>query len=225
MPTDPNLAFVLLVIGLWVAATAAYIPGTGLIDLMAVIAVGAALTLLSALPTNLVGVFLLAIGVVGFALIPFIRRRPMWLVIGGVVMQVAGAFLLYNDGVMVSPVVILMTLSIPLAYHTLLLMPIMERQFSRPAGAMERDANIVGMRGRVIQTLSPIGTVQVNSETWSAEGRHKIKAGMPIVVVAREGLRLIVDLDEEKFAQMKAMGEIIDLDDDPQTPAADQRGM
>lgn len=224
MPTDPNLAFVLLVIGLWVAATAAYIPGTGLIDLMAVIAVGAALTLLSALPTNLFGVFLLAIGVVGFALIPFIRRRPMWLVIGGVLMQVAGSFLLYNDGVMVSPIVILMTLSIPLAYHTLLLMPIMERQFSRPAGAMERDANIVGMRGRVIQTLSPIGTVQVNSETWSAEGRHKIKAGMPIVVVAREGLRLIVDLDEEKFAQMKAMGEIIDLDDDLETPAANQRG-
>jgi membrane-bound serine protease (ClpP class) len=226
MLIDPNLAYVLLVIGLWVAATAAYIPGTGIIDGLAVLAVIGAAILLSALPTNLIGVLLLTIGVVGFAIIPFIRRRPLWLIGVGLMMQVAGSFLLYHDGIVVSPIIVIGALSVPLAYHAFLLMPIMERQFARPAGAMERDANIIGMRGRVIQILNPIGTVYVNSESWTAEGRRKLKVGMPIVVVAREGLSLIVDLDREKYAQMKAIGEAHDLDDDDDSeiPAVDQRG-
>lgn len=220
MPIDPALAYVLLVIGLWVAATAAYIPGTGVIDGLAVIAVLGALLLLSALPTNLLGVLLLGIGVVGFAIIPFIRRQPLWLVGIGLAMQIAGSLLLYN-GIIVSPIIMVVTLGIPLAYHAFILVPIMNRQFSRPAGAMERDAEIVGMTGRVVQLLNPVGTVYVNSETWTAEGRRKLKVGMPVVVVAREGLRLIVDLDKEKYIQMKAMGEALDLDDE--TPSTDER--
>jgi len=215
MLLDPNLAYVLFVTGLWVAATAAYIPGTGVIDAAAAVALIGSLLLLSGLPTNPAGVLLLGVGVVGFAIIPFIRRRPLWLVVVGLGLQVVGSLLLYNDGMMVSPVLMMATLSIPLAYHTLLLMPIMQRQFARPAGSMERDAHLVGMAGRVIQTLNPVGTVYVNGETWTAEGRRKLKIGMPIVVVAREGLRLIVDLDKEKYAQLMAMGEAQQVEDTP----------
>ncbi len=218
MPFDPNLAYVLFVTGLWVAATAAYIPGTGIIDIIAAASLMIALALLASLPTNLAGVLLLAVGVVGFALIPFIRRRPLWLVIAGLGAQIIGSLLLYNDGIMVSPLLIAVVLAIPLAYHTLLLMPIMQRQFARPSNAMERDAHLVGMTGRVVQLLNPVGTVYVNGETWTAEGRRKLKVGMPIIVVAREGLRLIVDLDKEKRAQLLAMGEASDVDDDPIVP-------
>ena len=59
MPFDPNLAYVLLVIGLWVAATAAYIPGTGVIDLAAALSLVGALVLLGGVPTNPVGALLL----------------------------------------------------------------------------------------------------------------------------------------------------------------------
>jgi len=222
MPIDPNLAYVLFVTGLWVAATAAYIPGTGIIDLLAAASLLIALALLAALPTNLVGVLLLAVGVVGFALTPFIRRRPLWLVVGGLGLQIVGSIFLFNDGVMVSPIVMVVVLAIPLAYHTLLLMPMMERQFAHPGGTMERDAHLIGMSGRVVQMLNPVGAVYVNGETWTAEGRRKLKVGIPIVVVAREGLRLIVDLDKEKFAQLVAMGEPVDLEDSPDT-ATSQR--
>jgi len=212
---DPNLAYALFVTGLWVAATAIYIPGTGIIDLLGTASLLVSLAMLSALPTNLIGVLLLAVGVVGFALMPFIRRRPLWLVVAGLGLQIVGSLLLYNDGMMVSPVLMTVVLGIPLAYHTLLLMPMMHRQFSRPDNDMERDAHLVGMAGRVIQMLNPVGTVYVNGETWTAEGRRKLKIGMPIVVVAREGLRLIVDLDKEKYAQLMAMGEAQPFEDAP----------
>lgn len=223
MPIDPNLAYVLLVIGLWVGATSAYIPGTGIIEGAAILIVFTGVLFMATLPTNMAGLLLLSVGVVGFAIIPFIRKRSLWLIAVGVVLQVVGSVFLYN-GLSVSPVLIAVALGIPLAYHTFILTPIMERQFSRPAGALERDANIVGMKGRVVEILNPIGTVYVNGEAWTAEGRRKLKAGMPIVVVAREGLRLMVELDREKYAQMKAMGEAVDLDEEPETPALDQRG-
>lgn len=213
MPYDPNLAYFLLVIGLWLAATAAYIPGTGLIEAFAGVGVLGALALLAGLPTNLTGLLLLSMGVVGFALIPFIRRRPLWLVGAGLALQVAGSLMLYNDGVMVSPVLMSVTLIVPLAYHTLVLMPMMERHFERQMPTMERDANLVGMTGRVVQDLEPIGTVQVNGETWSAEGRRRLRAGTPIVVVSREGLRLVVDLDKQKRDQWAAMDEQESEDD------------
>jgi membrane-bound serine protease (ClpP class) len=168
MPYDPNLAYFLLVIGLWLAATAAYIPGTGLIEVFSGLGLVVALVLLAGLPTNLTGLLLLSMGVVGFALIPFIRRRPMWLVAMGLALQVGGSLMLYN-GVMVSPVLMSVTLIVPLAYHTLILMPMMERHFERVTPTMERDANLVGMSGRVVQDLDPIGSVQVNGETWTAE--------------------------------------------------------
>jgi membrane-bound serine protease (ClpP class) len=204
MPYDPNLAYFLLVIGLWLAATAAYIPGTGLIEVFSGLGLVVALVLLAGLPTNLTGLLLLSMGVVGFALIPFIRRRPMWLVAMGLALQVGGSLMLYN-GVMVSPVLMSVTLIVPLAYHTLILMPMMERHFERVTPTMERDANLVGMSGRVVQDLDPIGSVQVNGETWTAEGRRKLRAGAPIVVVSRDNLRLVVDLDKQKRDQWAAM--------------------
>lgn len=223
MPFDPNLAYFLLVFGLWVAATAAYIPGTGLIEVIAGVMLVVALSLLSALPTNLVGLLLVSMGVVGFAVIPFIRRRPIGLVVAGIGLQVVGSVLLFNDGILVSPLLMLVTLGIPMAYHTMLLMPMMERQFASPsAPTMERDASLVGMTGRVTQALEPVGSVHVNGETWTAEGRRKLPIGAPIVVVGREGLRLIVDIDKQKRDQLAAM-EGIDLDDDEDEAAPDQR--
>jgi membrane-bound serine protease (ClpP class) len=222
MPFDPNLAYFLLVFGLWVAATAAYIPGTGLIEVVAGIMLVVALGLLSALPTDLVGLLLLAIGVVGFAVIPFINRRPIGLVVVGIALQVIGSVTLFNDDILVSPVLMLVSLGLPMAYHTMLLMPMMERQFASPSTpTMERDAGLVGMTGRVVQALEPVGAVHVDGETWTAEGRRKLPVGAPIIVIKREGLRLIVDLDKQKRDQLAAM-EGIELDDEDES-AADQR--
>ncbi|NOG52587.1 MAG: NfeD family protein [Chloroflexi bacterium] len=151
-----------------------------------------ALAMLAALPTNLGALLILMVGVLGFAVLPFLRVRPLWIALAGLVLQAGGSLALYNNGVSVSPLLIAVTLVLPLAYHMLVLMPMLNRQRNQPP-VTDRDSDLVGMKGRVVATLNPIGSVLVNNETWTAEAGRKIEAGMPIIVVDREGLKLIVE--------------------------------
>jgi membrane-bound ClpP family serine protease len=53
--------------------------------------------------------------------------------------------------------------------------------------------DMVGARGRAVSDLAPEGTVRIKGELWEskAEGR-KINAGVNVIVVGQEGLKLIV---------------------------------
>ncbi|MBK8135901.1 MAG: hypothetical protein IPK52_08685 [Chloroflexi bacterium] len=198
---DPNVAYFLLIMGLWLGVTAAYLPGTGFVEIMSGTAMLTALVMLANLPTNLVALLILMIGVLGFAVVPFLTRRPWWLAIFGLGLQAAGSVLLYDRGITVSPVLIVVTLALPFVYHTFILTPMLRRQRDMDPAA-DRDAEIIGMRGRVLHTLNPIGIVLVNSEEWTAEAHRKLEPGLPIVVVGREGLKLIVELDKVKRDQL-----------------------
>lgn len=215
---DPNVAYFLLIFGLWLSVTAAYIPGTGIVELASGAALIGALAMLAALPTNLGALLILMVGVLGFAVLPFLRVRPLWLALAGLVLQAGGSIALFNDGVSVSPLLIAVTLALPLAYHTLVLMPMLSRQRNqRPV--TDRDSDLIGKKGRVVETLNPIGSVLVNNETWTAEARRKIEVGMPIVVVEREGLKLIVELDKVKRDEFLAASEEDAEIEEPATPS------
>ncbi len=54
-------------------------------------------------------------------------------------------------------------------------------------------SSMVGMRGRVVRTLSPNGMVKIMGEIWGARAESgKIEVGADILVTAQEGLRLTV---------------------------------
>jgi membrane-bound ClpP family serine protease len=93
---------------------------------------------------------------------------------------------------MVSPLVLVFTLMLSLAYHRFVLMPVLQKV---KAQGTEPDKNerVIGMRGRVQMPLDPIGTVLVDSEIWTATAHEPIEAGVMVVVVAREGLQLVVE--------------------------------
>jgi len=52
---------------------------------------------------------------------------------------------------------------------------------------------MVGARGKTVSDLAPEGTVRIKGELWEsrAEGR-KINAGVKVIVVGQDGLKLIV---------------------------------
>lgn len=54
-------------------------------------------------------------------------------------------------------------------------------------------SNMEGMRGWVTEPLTPTGTVRIGSEFWKAwaDGCH-IEINVEVVIVKREGLKLIV---------------------------------
>lgn len=68
---------------------------------------------------------------------------------------------------------------------------VLRSQRSAPRSGVER---IIGARGIAKTRLSPIGTVLVNSEEWSAQnvGTEPIVEGQPIEVIGIEGMILQV---------------------------------
>ena len=52
---------------------------------------------------------------------------------------------------------------------------------------------MIGKRGRVVQTLTPVGRIAIGAETWRAESvGDEITAGDDVEVVATEGITLKV---------------------------------
>lgn len=200
---DPNFAYVVLVFGLWLAVTAVYMPGTGFFELIAIAMLAGALYILLMLPTNWLAMLLMITGILGFILMPFFGLKFAPVAISGLALQGAGSFFLFN-GISVSPMVIAFTLALSLAYHQFVLTPTLRRLQTVNEQPIEREDRMIGLRGRVTRALDPIGTVQVDSELWTATSHESLTEGTPIVVVGREGLSLLVEPLKRKEEQASA---------------------
>lgn len=194
--SDPNVVYLVLLFGLWVAVTAAYIPGTGAIEVLALITLAVSLFILASLPTNWGAVLLMGLGVVSFLLVPFLSQRYAILAQGGLILQAIGGALMFN-GLSVSWLIIAITIVIALLYHNFFLLPIL-RHSSQQQALLDDDDQLVGMLGQVTSGFAPsgsryIGTVNVRSEQWTAYSSKPLSAGDEIAVIERDGLQLLVE--------------------------------
>lgn len=201
MPIDPNLVYLILIVGLWLSITAAYIPGTGVVEILAGVGVVAALVALANMPTNWWGVVLIVVGVLSFLVIPIIDRRFAMLAVGGLALQALGSLLLF-DGISVGLPVIVVTIGASLLYHRFALIPTLEHHRGSPA--MLEDQPLVGLEGYVQSALDPVGTVYVRGESWTARSDAKIAVGTEVAVVDQEGLTLYVEPVKQKHHQEEA---------------------
>ena len=62
MPIDPNLVYLVLIAGLWVGVAAIHAPGTGIMEILAVVALGGAVYALANMPTNWLALVLIVVG-------------------------------------------------------------------------------------------------------------------------------------------------------------------
>lgn len=191
---DPNIAYLVLLFGMWASVTGAYIPGTGVIEVVGLGTLGLGVYLLLSLPTNWLGVLILAAGVACFMVAPFFSRIARYAE-GGLVLQSVGALLMFS-GMLVNPLLIAGTVALSLVYHRIVLKPILTDQISRKQHIEE---SIIGAYGRVISPVDPerrtqpSGTVQVRGELWTARSEHTLSEGDEIVVVDQDGLQLFVE--------------------------------
>lgn len=188
---DPNVAYVMLIIALWATVTAAYAPGTGLLEGLSALSWLLTLWMLSALPTNWLAVMVVVFGGLGFMLMPFINRRMAVLSIVGLGLQSAGSLALLNNGRSVSLALIIALAGLALAYHQLLLVPMLNRYHRQTEGSAED--RILGSKGRVISPINPMGSVRAMGEIWTARSDKPLDSGDEVVVIEREGLVLLVE--------------------------------
>lgn len=207
---EPNLVYVILVLGLWAAVTAAYIPGSGLPEGVALLALGGGVLLLTALPTNWLAVITLFIGVLSFLLIPFLSRKWARLAEGGLILQLIGALTLFN-GPTISLPLIVVSLVLSVAYHRLVLLPFLEKSRQQPA-VIDDNGQLIGAYGRVAKAsekvgATHIGTINVRGEQWTAYSDYPLKTGEEVVVLERDGLQLYVEGLKHKASARKEMEE------------------
>ncbi|GAB5494480.1 MAG: hypothetical protein Phog2KO_46950 [Phototrophicaceae bacterium] len=187
---DPNLIYLALLSGLWLGVTALYVPGTWIPEIVSVLLIAGSLWVLGSMATVWWAVALLSLGVSLFLLLPFFGERYGRFAELGLVGQVIGGLFLFKEQ-SVSPILLVVTVLLAFLYHRFVLIPTMKNQ--RRFNEYDESNEVLGIRGRVIKDLNPVGTVYVNKELWRARSSESLDKDTPIMVVAQDGLELIVE--------------------------------
>lgn len=194
---DPNLALILLQIGLLAIAVELYNPGATIPAIVGGICLVLAFVALGNLPVNWGGVILIVLSVIVF--IVDVKLNSVVLTGGGLAMFILGALLLFTPftppsptmpEVSVSPIVVLGLGGAMAAFFLFILgAAVRGRNFPVLSGPQ----TLLGAAGIATTDLIPNGTVQVKSELWTATAQEgSIQKGEAIKVVGIEGLRLKV---------------------------------
>lgn len=194
--TDPNIAFLLLAIGVQAVLIELSSPGGWVAGFIGAVCLTLAVYGMGVLPVNWFGIIFMAIAFVLFVLD---IKAPTHgaLTTAGVASFIVGALVLFNspgtpDFQRVSvPLVIGTGIFIGLIFFGIMMIAL--RSLHRPV--QMGGASYVGKSGTAKSFEGEAGQVQVESELWTAEkasGSGDIGKGDKIEVVEVRGLRLIV---------------------------------
>ncbi|HEY8847591.1 MAG TPA: nodulation protein NfeD [Candidatus Limnocylindrales bacterium] len=198
---DPNIAFILFTLGGLALVFELHNPNL-LTGVLGAIAIVLAFVGFASLPLNVVGLLLVGIGIVLFALEPSIPSHGL-LTLGGAIAFVLGASALYSQPNPLQPVVgvalplVVVATATSAAFGLLIAtMAVRTRRMIGPASS-PRASVAVGTAGEVRNPLVPLGSVYAAGEEWSARtaDERPLDRGTPVRIVRTEGLTVVVEPD------------------------------
>jgi membrane-bound serine protease (ClpP class) len=190
---NPEFAYLLLLIGLFGIIFELYNPGIGLAGILGVMSLLLGFYGLSVLPTNWVGVALVAAAVVFFIVDLQTAGLGAW-TIGGSAALVVGAMLLFSGAgpeLSLSPVAVGISLALTLIFFFSVMTAALRVRLRRPITGEEA---LVGAVAEAQTDIAPEGTVLTKGTLWRARTMETgIAAGSKVQVKATEGLVLLVE--------------------------------
>ncbi len=192
--TNPNIAYVLMMIGMTGILFEIYNPGSILPGVVGVISLILAFYSLHTLPINYAGLALIIFAVILFLLEIKVPSYGI-LSIGGVISLLLGSIMLIESDsalefVRISWSVIIPVTALISAFFIFAVGMGLRAQTRKPTTGME---GIIGSRGESLELLNPVGEVRVSGELWTAESiSGKIRKGEQIEVVAVDNMKLKV---------------------------------
>lgn len=192
---DPNVAFILMSLGMMALYAEFNHPGAILPGVVGLIAILLAVFALNLLPTRYAALVLILAAFALFALEAKFTSYGI-LGIGGVICMVFGALLLVDGPIPEMRVHLLTALavSIPFGAITVFLMTLVVRAHkNRVTTGTEA---MVGEIGVARTAVGPEGKVFVRGELWNATTNGEIAQGARVRVRAVEGLRVVVEAVE-----------------------------
>jgi membrane-bound serine protease (ClpP class) len=189
--SNPNIAYILLMIGLAGLYFELSQPGAILPGVIGAISLIMALYALQTLPVNFAGVLLILLAIVFFILEISVVSYGM-LSIAGSISLFLGSLMLFRvpgESTRVAYSVLIPTVLIISAFFVAVTSLAVRAQRIRPQAGTEA---LVGMVGEVTRDLAPEGKVFVSGELWNAVADEAITAGQKVEVLSVDSLKLKV---------------------------------
>ena len=195
MISDPNIAYILMMLGFYGILFELYSPGAIAPGVIGVICMILAFYAMHTLPVNYAGLALILVAFVLFILEVKITSYGI-LGIGGVIALTLGSIMLIRadsalEFMKISWGVIVPTTLLTAAFFLFLVGLAVKGQKLRTTTGIE---GIIGEEGVALANLEPSGTVRVHGELWNAESvSGNIEKGTRIIVKAIHNLTLYVE--------------------------------
>lgn len=191
--TDPNIAYILLMVGIYALIFEFYSPGVGIGAVIGVITLLIAAYALQMLPVNYVGLLLLVLGLGLMATEAFVPSYGIF-AIGGVVSFGFGSLLLFDDefggfGVSMGLVAGVAISTVIVTVYTLS-MALKQRRRVATTGSEA----LIGQTAVVLDDFDQKGKVRFGGEIWNAvnSGSDPLQSGTEVKIEGVEHLNLTV---------------------------------
>lgn len=191
--TDPTIAYVLLLAGIYGLVLEAFHPGSFFPGVTGSICLLMGLYAMHLLPVNYAGLMLMALGVALLLAEVFLPTAGV-LGIGGVIAFVLGSVMLYRRDVPGYDVDIGVIAGIGFCAVVLLIVLLRLLLRVRHARKVQDDKHMLQDTGELLETVAAGGEswAQIGGERWRVCSDETLPAGARVRVIARQGLRLRV---------------------------------
>ncbi|AEC51014.1 nfeD protein [Pyrococcus sp. NA2] len=197
--TDPNVAYLLLTLGIWALIIGFLTPGWHVPETIGAIMVILAIIGFGYFGYNSAGILLIIVAMLFFvaeALTPtfglFTVAGLITFIIGGILLFGGGEEYLVRSEVFSQLRILIVVVGIILAAFFAFGMAAVIRAHRRKARTGKEE--MIGLVGTVVEDLNPEGMIKVRGELWKARSKYgrKIEKGEKVRVVDMDGLTLIV---------------------------------
>lgn len=189
--SDPNIAYILMIIGIYGLIFELSNPGAILPGVVGGISIILAFYSFQTLPINYAGLALIILGII--FLIAEIKVTSYGLLsVGGAISMFLGSLMLINSDVpylQISWGVILPSVIVTVLFFLFVVGMAVKAQRKKPVTGIE---GLIGMICVVKTDISPGGKVMLRGEIWDAMSEEPLKEGDEAEVIDIEGLKLLV---------------------------------
>jgi len=190
--SDPNVAYILMLLGIFGLFFELQSPGTILPGVVGVICLVLAFFAFQTLPINYAGLILIVFGVILFVLESQITSYGL-LTVGGVISMLLGSFMLVRVTPPVWKIswkVIIPSVVVTALFFLFAIGMAIRAQRRKPTTGMK---GIIGEIGVARTKIDKEGKVFVHGEIWNAASEEVIRKGEKVRVVGIEGLTLRIE--------------------------------
>jgi membrane-bound serine protease (ClpP class) len=193
---NPNIAYILLVLGSVLLLLAIVTPGTLLLEGGSFLILALAGYAIYRLGFNLWALIVLVLSLVPFVYAIQKPKRERFLALSLLGVIIGSVYLFPSNGWLpaVNPAVAVIISVLSAGFLWLVVRKGIQAHHTRP---LQDLTALIGKTGQAKTPVHENGSVQMAGELWSARSERSIPAGSRVRVVSREGFILVVERDDQ----------------------------